>query len=140
MLSFQARTTWQFNFSCSQSRQKSFCSSAPVRRQSCWHHPGLLLCVVRLSCNYLGFGGYLVNIVLDFVHTFIFCVIFSFSHFLVCLTRLALFYFISGVGKGLKIGKSINILTRLWSQSFNVVVFWIVKTASGKNLQFPLLI
>ena len=77
------------------------CSLLP---QSCWHHWALCFTPSGSLANNLGVGGHFVSIVLDSVQVFFF----FFFHFLVCFTLLAQCYFVSGVGKGLKLGKGMN--------------------------------
>lgn len=101
---------------------------------------GLLLCVIRVSCNILGLWGYFANIVLNIVLDVVYGFIYSFI-FLVCFfypTCSAVSFYCRDKEKveNWEVYKYINILTRSWSQSLNLKIFWIVRTASSKNSQF----
>lgn len=103
MLSCQTRTTWQFNFLCFQSHQKGFCSSAPssCRAAGTTGHSALRHQAPWQIILWLGDTLSILFLILSIFLNLFF-------HFLVCFALLAQSYFISGVCKGLKMGKGIN--------------------------------
>ena len=106
------------------------CSLLP---QSCWHHWALCFTPSGSLANNLGVGGHFVSIVLDSVQVFFF--FFFISLFVLPYLLSAILF--QGLAKGWSWGRVwIHLcLGQTWSQSFNVIVFGIVRTVSGENLQ-----
>ena len=106
MLSCQARTTWQFNFLCFQNHQKGFCSSAPSSHRAvgttghsalCHQVPWQIILWLGILCQYC-----------SWFCPWFFCLFVCLFSFPVYFTLLAQCYLISGVCKGLKMGKGVN--------------------------------